>query len=327
VESGGNGRPEEWLPSATLTALKQRAEVLGQIRRFFARRGVLEVETPCLSRAGTPDPNLHSFVVTESSRAGADFYLHTSPEFPMKRLLAAGSGPIFQLAKVFREGEQGCWHNPEFTLLEWYRPGFDHLRLMEEVEEFLVEVLGSRPCQRLSYREAFQEYAGLDPHRATLAGLRAQVERLGLDFTGTGSEDEGAYLDLILSHRVAPRLGLDRPIFLHDFPPSQAALARIRDGDPPVAERFELFIQGVEIANGFHELTDPLEQRARFTAENAKRRARGLPCIPIDERFLDALAQGLPDCAGVALGFDRLLMAFLGASDIAEVLAFPFDRA
>ncbi len=321
------GRLEEWWPSATREALKQRAETLEQIRRFFGRRGVLEVETPCLSRAGTPDPNLYSYVVQGFGQAGAEFYLHTSPEFSMKRLLAAGSGPIFQMARVFREGEQGRWHNPEFTLLEWYRPGFDHVLLMGEVEELVAEVLDSPACERLSYRDAFREYAGMDPHRATRAGLRDHAKRLGINFTETGMEDEEAYLDLILSHRVAPCLGFDRPVFIHDFPQSQAALARIREGDPPVAERFELFIHGMEIANGFHELTDPVEQRERFEAENAKRRARGLPCIPIDERFLAALEQGLPDCAGVALGLDRLLMVRLGATDIAEVLAFPIDRA
>ena len=324
-----------WRPGADLATLRLRAELLARIRAFFAAREVLEVETPALSAAAITDPHLASFAVCYTGpgpRHGRTLYLHTSPEFPMKRLLAAGSGCIYQIARVFRDGEAGRLHNPEFTLLEWYRVGFDHHRLMDEVTELATELLGGRVSlvepERLSYRAAFQRYLALDPHRATVAELAVCAERFGVSIPpGMPADETDPWLDLLLTHRIEPRLGAGRLTFLYDYPASQAALARLRPGDPPVGERFELYLDGIELANGFHELGDAGEQRRRFEAENAARRARGLPEMLVDEHLLAALAAGLPDCAGVALGFDRLAMLAAGKQSLAEVLAFPFDRA
>ena len=313
-----------WRPTATLDALRARGDTLASIRGFFAERGVLEVETPALSEATVTDVHLHS-IACRLEAAGRPHYLQTSPEYAMKRLLAAGSGPIYQICKVFRDGERGRRHNPEFTMLEWYRPGWDHHRLMDEVDELLRAVLGTPAAERLSYAEAFQRHAGVDPHAADDGELRSRVAALGV--SGVAELDRDDLLNLLLSHTVEARLGVGRPTFLFDYPASQAALARVRPGDPPVAERFEVFIDGIELANGFHELTDPEEQRRRFAADLAERRRHGLPEVEVDDRLLTALAAGLPDCAGVALGVDRLVMLRLGAVDIADVIAFPIDRA
>jgi lysyl-tRNA synthetase class 2 len=243
----------------------------------------------------------------------------------MKRLLAADSGPIYQICKAVRNGETGRRHNPEFTILEWYRPGWDHHRLMDEIDELLTVILGTRPGERLTYQVAFERYAGIDPHAASDEALRRRVEALGMEDTGGLRRDD--LLDLILTHVIEPRLGHCQPSFIHDYPASQAALARIRKGEPPLAERFEVFSEGVELANGYHELTDPDEQRRRFVADLAARRAADLAEVPIDERFLAALEHGLPPCAGVAFGIDRLLMVKTGTREIGEVLAFPIERA
>lgn len=324
-----------WRPSADLSVLRLRAELLAQIRAFFAARGVLEVETPALSAAAITDPHLASFKTCYSgpgSQHGRPLYLHTSPEFAMKRLLAAGSGCIYQIARVFRDGEAGSRHNPEFTLLEWYRVGFDHHRLMDEVAELVGMLLAGRLAlaepERLSYRQIFQHHLNLDPHRATVADLAACAETRNISIpTGMPPDDPDPWLDLLLTHCVEPRLGSGRLTFVHDYPASQAALARLRPDDPPVGERFELYINGIELANGFHELGDTVEQRHRFAQENAARRAAGLPVMPVDEHLLAALEFGLPDCAGVALGFDRLVMLATRKTSLAEVLAFPLDRA
>jgi len=312
-----------------------RAELLARARAFFAARGVLEVETPALSAAAITDPHLASFRTVYSGpgpRHGRTLYLHTSPEFPMKRLLAAGSGCIYQIARVFRDGEAGHRHNPEFTLLEWYRVGFDHHRLMDEVAELVTELLAGRLAladpERLSYRQLFQRHLNLDPHRASVVELAACAETRGMPIPpGMPTDQTDPWLDLLLTHWIEPRLEPGRLIFVYDYPVSQAALARLRPGDPPVGERFELYVNGLELANGFHELGDADEQRRRFEMENAARRTQGLPVMPIDEKLLLAIEAGLPDCAGVALGFDRLVMLAAGKASLAEVLAFPWDRA
>lgn len=324
-----------WRPSADLSILRLRAELLARIRAFFAAREVLEVETPALSAAAITDPHLTSFRTVYSGpgpRHGRTLYLHTSPEFPMKRLLAAGSGCIYQIARVFRDGEAGRRHNPEFTLLEWYRVSFDHHRLMHEVTELVTALLaGQLPLdepERLRYGELFQHHLNLDPHRVNVAELAACAEARNVSIPpGMPTDDPDPWLDLLLTHCIEPELGQGRLTFVYDYPASQAALARLRPGDPPVGERFELYINGLELANGFHELGDPGEQRRRFELENAARRTLGLPVMPIDEHLLAALESGLPDCAGVALGFDRLLMLAAGKKSLAEVLAFPLDRA
>ena len=324
-----------WHPGADLATLRLRAELLARIRAFFAARGVLEAETPVLSAAAITDPHLASFGTLYSGPGplyGRTLYLHTSPEFPMKRLLAAGSGCIYQIARVFRDGEAGRRHNPEFTLLEWYRVGFDHHRLMGEVAELVSELLAGKLAlaepERLSYRELFQRHLGLDPHRTSAPALAACAERQNVPIPpGMPADDLDPWLDLLLTHCIEPELGPGRLTFVYDYPASQAALARLRPGDPPVGERFELYVNGVELANGFHELGDAEEQRRRFERENAVRQASGLPVMAVDEHLLAALGTGLPDCAGVALGFDRLAMLAAGKKSLAEVLAFPLDRA
>jgi len=309
--------------------LRLRARLLQRTRAFFDARGLLEVETPQLSTAAATDLHLESLVAQRPAgpRLG---WLHTSPEFPMKRLLAAGAGDIWQLARVFRGAESGRRHNPEFSLLEWYRVGWNAGALMDEVEEFLQAVGngGEIPssARRLSYREAFLAYAGFDPFTAdTYAIGRALVEH-GVSMPDGLGDDRAACLDLALATLVEPALDPRQPTFIHDFPASHAALARIRPGDPPVAERFELFLGGMELANGFHELTDAAEQAIRFEADLAARRELGLVEPPMDRRLVAAMAHGLPGCAGVALGFDRLVMILAGASHIDEVLAFPWGR-
>ena len=314
-------------PSATPATLRARAALVASCRRFFAARGVLEVETPALASATVTDLHLASLETRLRGRAQA-YYLQTSPEYAMKRLLAAGSGDIYQICKVFRDGETGPHHNPEFTMLEWYRTGFDHLRLMDEVEALLGELLGPRlsaGAERLSYREAFRRMIGVDPDSAPTGALVAlAAERLGA--TGLGA-DRDACLDLLLAALVAPALGRGRITFVHDYPASQAALARLLPGDPPVAARFEAYVEGIELCNGFHELADAPEQRRRFEADLRARRARGLPLPQPDERLLAALAAGLPDCAGVALGLDRVVMLATGCDTLGEVLSFAIDDA
>jgi lysyl-tRNA synthetase class 2 len=307
--------------------------MLAGIRAFFARRQVLEVETPVLSQAATPDPALLSMETRyqgPGAPAGRRLFLQTSPEFPMKRLLAAGSGPIFQVARVFRDGEAGRHHNPEFSLLEWYRPDWDHHALMDEVEELVRELAGARdpgPARRLTYRELFQRHLDIDPLTVEVEALMARAELQGIPVpAGLPQGDPDPWLQLLLTQGIEPALepGL---LFVHDFPASQAALARVRPETPPVAERFELYWGQLELANGFHELSDANEQRRRFHRDLEARDAQGLGPVPLDERFLAALAAGLPPCAGVALGLDRLLLRLTGAERLEQVLAFPLDRA
>jgi len=324
-----------WAPTSPLPNLHLRARVLAQIRAFFTARGVLEVETPTLSRAAVSDLHLGSLSCRLTGPGGEHtLYLRTSPEYAMKRLLAAGSGAIYEIARAFRDGEAGRHHNPEFTLLEWYRPRFDHHRLMDEVEELLAEILGTPKAERLTCGELFETRLGLDPHASSVRELRrAAAGAAGQAGMGEipADLDRDALLDFLLGVVLEPELGRGRPTFLHDFPASMAALARIRpgrgEGEPPVAERFEVYVGGVELANGFHELTDAAEQRRRFEADLARRRQRGLPEVPMDEHLLAALEAGLPPCAGVALGVDRLVMLAAGARSLEEVLAFPIDRA
>jgi lysyl-tRNA synthetase class 2 len=321
-----------WRPTAPLATLRARAELLERIRRFFREAGVLEVETPACSFRGNTDPAIESLTTDYTGpghASGARLYLHTSPEFPMKRLLAAGSGPIYQICRVYRNGELGRLHNPEFSLLEWYRPGFDHHRLMDEVTALVRAVAGADlPQRRLSYAELFSEYLGLEPHGADPPRLRARA--LELKVPGAADLDlpgRDAWLDLLLTHCIEPRLPPRQMTFVYDYPASQAALARVRPGDPPLAERFELYLGGMELANGFHELADAAEQRTRFEAELEERSARGQTAVPMDVHLLAALEAGLPECAGVALGLDRLLLWLTGAERIERVLAFGFERA
>lgn len=324
----GDARCPGWQPAAPLENLRQRARILQRIRVFFDGGGVMEVETPALSVAAVTDPHLESFATRYTGPgygAGLPLYLHTSPEFPMKRLLAAGSGPIYQLCKVFRQGEAGRRHNPEFTLLEWYRPGFDHHALMDEVAALAAPLLGLEgEAERLSYREAFLRHLALDPLSASLPELRECAAAHGISGFDAESERD-VWLDLLLTHCIEPELGREGLCFLYDYPASQAALARLNPDDQRVAERFELYYRGVELANGFHELADAGEQRRRFEAELRARGEQGMEQVPLDECLLAALQQ-LPDCSGVALGVDRLVMLALGAGSIEEVMAFTIDN-
>ena len=310
--------------------LRLRAALNRRLRAFFERRGVLEVETPILAAAGTTDPNIESFVTRFEGPVAAapgPRWLRTSPEFALKRLLAAGVGDCFELGRVFRNGEAGRRHNPEFTLLEWYRVGWDHRRLAHEVRDLVQDALALAGCTaeyaEFSYRQWFLDGLGIDPFEAGTDALRAPLAGFRIAPDGLGRDD---WLDLLVTHRLQPGLPSGRVTCIHDYPPTQAALARIRDGDPPVAERFEIFLGSQELANGYHELCDPAEQRARFEADNRRRAERGQAQVPIDERLLAVLAR-MPDCAGVALGVDRLLMALAGTDDLREVLAIPFAVA
>lgn len=320
-----------WRPTATRQVLENRARQLDWVRGFFAKRGVLEVETPVLGQCGVTDVNIDSIAASPRPVAGwasPTGWLQTSPEYHMKRLLAAGSGSIYQVSRVFRDGERGRRHNPEFSLLEWYRPGWNDGQLMDEVAALVCGWLGLPEPERIPYRRLVQEHAGLDPMTADLSRLREACYSLTGDTEMADQLDRDSCLDLIMGFRVEPALGNERPVFVTHYPASQAALARVSEEDGhPVAHRFELYVQGIELCNGYWELTDAGEQRRRFEADNVRRRELGKPEMPVDGRLLAALESGMPECAGVALGLDRLLMLKCGAADISEVLAFPAERS
>lgn len=308
-----------WQPTTSLTALKARANLLAKIREFFAARQVLEVETPLLSHATIPDPNIHSFATQYFKET---LYLQTSPEFAMKRLLAKGSGDIFQICKAFRNEEHGFQHNPEFTILEWYRVGFDHHALMQDMDDFLHFLLNTNPAEKVTYQAVFQKYLSIDPLNCSTSELIAYAKQHGIN--EIPDLDKDSWLNLLFAEIIEPKLGLNRPTFIYNYPASQAALAKI-NGD--IAERFELFIDGIELANGFHELTDATEQRMRFEEENDKRLKQNLPTAPLDENFLAALKHGMPNCAGVAVGIDRLLLLIARKKNIKHVISFPVTHA
>jgi lysyl-tRNA synthetase class 2 len=323
-------RTDNWRPSASIEAIRQRAVVLQKIRQFFAARNVLEVDTPALSHAAVTDEHLHSFSTQFThpfSPQTSTLYLQTSPEFAMKKLLCAGIGAIYQICKSFRNEESGRFHNPEFTMLEWYRPGFDHLQLMSEIDELIQMVVGSDSAERVTYQDVFKQYLGYCPLTATLTDIKTLASQYGYAELAANENDKDTLLMLLFSQHVEPHIGQDRPCFVIDFPASQAALARISPTNPLVAERFELYFQGIELANGFHELTDGPEQLRRFEQDNVKRQHMGLEIMPIDHNFIAAIDYGLPACAGVALGIDRLLMLALNYSEIDQVIAFENSRA
>jgi lysyl-tRNA synthetase class 2 len=299
----------DFLPSATLDMLRRRADLLKRVRQFFDSRGFLEIETPILSHDTVVDRHLDPLRVTlftdprEPDR-GETLWLQTSPEFAMKRLLAAGATAIFQVSKVFRGGERGSLHNPEFTMVEWYRVGDEYEAGMDLLAKLAEEILGRGKPERMTFAESFRRFAVLDP--LTLSDYE---------------------IDLALTSKVEPLLGQERPTILYDYPASQSALARVRPGQPPVAERFELYVNGIELANGYHELLDPVVLRQRNRDNNAARAADGRYTLPEESRLLSAMDHGLPACSGCALGFDRLMMVATGAKSIQEVMAFPIERA
>ena len=323
----------EWRPTAGMGALRARAGLYAAVRAFFAGRGVLEVETPVLSVAGNTEPNIAPFSLGFSGRtdgAPRTRWLRTSPEYPLKRLLAAGVGDCYELGRVFRDGEAGVRHNPEFTMLEWYRVGWDHQRLVDETAELVRMALAlagrDASLERISYRDLYRDRLGVDPFLAGEQELRNALGDVAVDPAGLVRDD---WLDLLMTHRLQPGFDPGTLLSVHDWPATQAALAKLRDTGEgfAVAERFELYLGPVELANGYHELLDAVEQRQRFERDGRMRAARGDVQPPVDERFLAALEDGLPQCAGVALGVDRLLMAMLGTERIADVLAFDFAHA
>jgi len=286
----------------------------------------LEVDTPLLCSTGITDPSIEPLMVASGASLSAPRFLQTSPEYAMKRLLASGSGAIYQITKAFRDGEAGSRHNPEFTLLEWYRPGFDHHQLMAEVEAFVSHCLGPLDCEKYSYRQLFVKYLCIDPFTASTAELASTAsQHIDLNFD---AGDRDMWLDLLMSHLIEPELANIGMCFVYDYPASQAALSRIvQSDDVELGQRFELYVNGVELANGYCELTNAAEQEARFLADNVRRRELGLAEKPLDRQLLLAMEQGLPECAGVAVGVDRLLMRFTGSADIRDVIAFDWERS
>jgi lysyl-tRNA synthetase class 2 len=322
----------DFLPSASLERLRLRADLLARTRAFFAKRCFLEVETPLLSADTVVDRHLDplAVVLPEDPRrpeAGRRLWLQTSPEFAMKRLLAAGAEAIYQITRAFRAAEAGPLHNPEFTIVEWYRRGDSMAAGMQLLSDLAEELLGLGPAEQVSYGEAFRLHAGAEAHAATAGELAELARRWGIEVSDTfASADRDAWLNLLVAHLVEPHLGQTAPTILYDYPASQAALARVH-GDPPVAARFELYVRGVELANGYHELVAAAELRRRNADANRQRAADGKPALPEESRLLAAMERGLPESCGVALGFDRVAMLAAGGDTLAEVIAFPIDRA
>lgn len=321
---------QSWQPTASIENLRHRARILAQIREFFAERQVMEVDTPCLASAPVTDPHLANFStkwLSPDSSQVQTLYLQTSPEYAMKRLLCSGSGCIYQLGKAFRNEETGRYHNAEFTMLEWYRVDFDHWQLMDEIEQLLTHIMPCPKAIRMSYQDAFIKYLGIDPLTASMKQLKHKCDELGYNNITRDETQSDTLLQLLFSHHIEPAFDKEIPYFVYHFPASQAALARLNPKDERVAERFELYWGGIELANGFHELSDPIEQAQRFTQDNLLRSQLGIEAAQIDERFLQALHAGLPDCAGVALGVDRLIMLATNSTHIEQVIPFTTHKA
>lgn len=320
--------PTDWRPSASLVTLRQRAAILSAIRAFFSGRGVLEVETPMLCRHSVTDPHMPVLSTPSPCHDDRHYFLQTSPEYAMKRVLAAGSGPIYQIARSIRPGEASSRHNPEFTMLEWYRPGFSMTALMDEVEALVNSLLsGRQAAQRISYRQLFLSHLQVDPFDCELAELQQIAGRhLDVQMQSDVSDD---WLNLLLSHCIEPALRSQGLVFVYNYPVSQAALARVENDEDgiPVGRRFELYVDGIELANGYDELVDAGEQRRRFEQDRQQLQVMGKQRREADSFLLAALEEGLPATSGVALGLDRLVMLALGKQHIEEVLAFPISRA
>lgn len=322
--------PTDWRPTASLQALRERAQLYADIRRFFAQRDVLEVDTPSLSHGTVTDVFIDGFSTTfcHSQRGHNEtLYLQTSPEFALKRLVAAYQASVYQLSKAFRHEGSGRWHNPEFTMLEWYRVGLDHHGLMDEISELLQMILGTHKATRLTYQDAFIQCLELDPLSDTTQRIAEVFNACNIDLSDEYPIDHDGMLQLLFSYEIEPRIGQDAPCFIYNYPASQSSLAKLNKQDPRVADRFELYYKGAELANGFHELQNAQEQRKRFEHDNRLRRTFRLEEKPVDERFLAALEAGLPSCAGVAMGIDRMLMLKHGYTHIDQVIAFPVERA
>ncbi len=334
---------DDFLPTASLEQLKNRSDILHHLRDYFYQRHYMEVETPLLSHETIVDAHLNSFVVSADDSSRENLYLQTSPEAGMKRLLAAGARSIFQITRSFRKGEVGKLHNPEFTIVEWYQAGdkpADQMKFIEEMLQTLVRKCSHKtnPCllqpfQSMTYDEVFKKYFGMTVLNQETESIINQAIKKNIVFPMSFQSvsqtdwDRDDLLNFLLSEMIEPELGREAPMFIHGYPPSQAALAKVAEKPVPVAERFELYYKGIELCNGYHELTDADELEKRTKAENRKRVEHGYPPLPAPEKLIQAMRSGLPDCTGVALGFDRLLMLLSGKSFLEEVIAFPFPRA
>ena len=322
--------PDDWRPTASLQALRERAQLYTAIRQFFAERDVLEVDTPVLSHGTVTDVFIDGFSTNfaySDSGHNETLYLQTSPEFALKRLLASYQTSIYQLSKAFRHEGFGRLHNPEFTMLEWYRVGLDHHALMDEISDLLKALIGAQQTERMTYQQAFQKHLNLDPLSDSTQRIAQVFNDCNIDLSDEYPIDHDGMLQLLFSYEIEPRIGQQYPCFIYDYPASQSSLAKINSDDPRVADRFELYFKGTELANGFHELQDAAEQRKRFEHDNRLRRTFRFAEKPLDERFLGALEAGIPACAGVAMGIDRILMLKHGYTHIEQVLAFPVNRA
>lgn len=322
--------PSSWQPSSSIETLRQRAQITSKIRQFFAQREVWEVETPALSHHGVTDVHLSAFKTDFLHPQAVEYcplFLQTSPEFAMKRLLVAGSGSIFQLSKAFRNEEAGSYHNPEFSMLEWYRTDFDHWQLIDEVDALLQYTLATGPLSVLTYQDAFIQYCGFDPLEATIETVCKRACELGFELIAHNEQDIDVLLQLLCCECIEPNIGREAPVALVGFPASQAALARLEPSDPRVARRFEVYFRGIELANGYHELSDSAELKQRFERDNQTRLSKGKQVMAIDPCFIEAMDAGMPECAGVALGIDRLMMLALNKSSITDVVSFAIDRA
>ncbi len=322
----------KWQPTCSLDLLHLRAQLLQKIRQFFAARAVLEVETPILCSAIGTDPHLDFFATeNQSSPKQRTLFLQTSPEFAMKRLLAAGSGSIYQICKAFRKGESGRYHNSEFTLLEWYRVGYNLVQLMDEVAELIAILLtdmGLEATQRISYQDLFKQITGLNPLDFSYADYCGYAQQHNLiDAENLCGQDHDAWLDFIFSHQIQPNLAQNNLWMVYGYPACLSSLARLNGSNPLITERVELFLNGVELGNGYHELADATEQERRFDKEISMRQGKLRPSVTKDERLLAALEAGLPDCSGIAIGLDRLLMLLSKSPAIDDVLAFSVSRA
>ena len=327
--TNSKNRVNSWQPNTTLETLKSRAELVDRARNFFKKNNTLETDTPSLSQSTTPDPNIESFITHYNNQ---NYYLQSSPEFPMKRLLAAGSGAIYQICKVFRQAEAGRNHNPEFTMIEWYQPEMQYHQLMQQVDDLvrclLQDKLTLKETQFFSYKDIFLNVVGINPHTANENDLYELIEKNKIQlYQSDTSLNKDALLDLIMTHLVQHALPKDAPVFIYDYPETQAALANIRKENINLAERFELYINGIELANGYQELLNAEEQQQRFENENLTRANSGMELIPIDSNLIAALKHGLPMVSGVALGLDRVLMLATGVTSINDVIAFTIDKA
>lgn len=315
-----------WAMSISPEHLRQKAQILQNIRAFFAARNVIEVDVPVLCQAGVTDPYLDNFSTAFMATGQPQtYYLQTSPEYALKRMLASGAGDIYAMAKAFRHEPESPEHNPEFMMLEWYRVGWDDRQLMQEVDALLQHILTTPAGDYLAYDEAFAHYCQLNIWDASQAELIAAYGREAQYDLQAESRDH--ILQLLFAEHIEPHIGQDKPCFVYDFPASQAALARIDETHPNKARRFEVYYKGIELANGYHELTDADLLQARWLADNAQRQHAGLRPMAFDERLLAAQRHGLPECAGVALGVDRLIMLALGVDTLQDILSFPFTQA